>query len=385
MLRDAARELVHALLGDLDAGPRGRGGRRATGSPRPTVRRPASSRWSTRPRPRRSSPTGGSSSAATLEVFTRPTRWRRWSPTWPTRCRRRRSCSCGRAARVPKSLTDAVQGRRRRQVDTSPGRKVAGPGSTSRSATSGLRLDRAATDRLVAMARRGPAAAGRAARPRWSAAFGAGARLGADDVEPYLGEAGGVPPWELTDAIDRGDIPGALAKLHRMLGRRRAPRPAGHGDPARTTTAACWPSTAPRSRGEKDAAALLGLKGSTFPARKALQPGPPAGPRPGRARRSGCWRRPTSTCAARKAWPDELVLEVLVARLARWPLTSRPGPRRRALAAGRRGQAGVEVRSGRSRLGVGQLSLARALRAATCGGRPGSCGSRPWRRPCRCA
>ena len=46
--------------------------------------------------------------------------------------------------------------------------------------------------------------------------FGAGARLGVDDVEPFLGEAGGVPPWELTDALDKGDIRASLAKLHRM-------------------------------------------------------------------------------------------------------------------------------------------------------------------------
>ena len=37
------------------------------------------------------------------------------------------------------------------------------------------------------------------------ATYGPGARLGEDEVEPFLGDAGGVPPWELTDAIDRGD------------------------------------------------------------------------------------------------------------------------------------------------------------------------------------
>ena len=36
------------------------------------------------------------------------------------------------------------------------------------------------------------------------------ARSRADDVEPFLGEAGGVPPWDLTDAIDRGDAATAL-------------------------------------------------------------------------------------------------------------------------------------------------------------------------------
>src|SRR5207245_2133311 len=50
------------------------------------------------------------------------------------------------------------------------------------------------------------------------AAHGAGTRLGPDDVAPFLGEAGGVAPWELTDAIDRGDTGAALEHLHRQLG-----------------------------------------------------------------------------------------------------------------------------------------------------------------------
>ena len=37
-----------------------------------------------------------------------------------------------------------------------------------------------------------------------AAAYGAGARITVDDLEPYLGEAGNVARYELTDAIDRG-------------------------------------------------------------------------------------------------------------------------------------------------------------------------------------
>jgi DNA polymerase-3 subunit delta len=67
--------------------------------------------------------------------------------------------------------------------------------------------------------------------------------------------------------------------------------------------------------GEKQAAELLGMKGSTFPAKKAL----------GQARRLGHERivRAIDLLAEAdldlrggKAWPDQLVLEVLVARLA---------------------------------------------------------------------
>ena len=78
--------------------------------------------------------------------------------------------------------------------------------------------------------------------------------------------------------------------------------------------------------GEKDAAALLGMKGSTFPARKALT----------QTRRLGHERvvGPIDLLAAAdldlrggKAWPDGLVLEVLVARLTRPPLRSGPAGR----------------------------------------------------------
>ncbi|MFI5035439.1 MAG: DNA polymerase III subunit delta [Acidimicrobiales bacterium] len=36
-------------------------------------------------------------------------------------------------------------------------------------------------------------------------------------VEAYVGDAGGVPAWDLTDAIDRGDATGAIVTARRML------------------------------------------------------------------------------------------------------------------------------------------------------------------------
>ena len=36
-------------------------------------------------------------------------------------------------------------------------------------------------------------------------------------VEPYLGDAGTVPPWDLTDALERGDASGAITVARRML------------------------------------------------------------------------------------------------------------------------------------------------------------------------
>ena len=49
------------------------------------------------------------------------------------------------------------------------------------------------------------------------AAYGEGAKISADDLAPYLGEAGNVPRYELTAAIDKGEPGQALRVLHRLL------------------------------------------------------------------------------------------------------------------------------------------------------------------------
>ncbi|MBM3671276.1 MAG: hypothetical protein FJW86_03690 [Actinobacteria bacterium] len=50
-----------------------------------------------------------------------------------------------------------------------------------------------------------------------AAVHGAGAQLDVDEVAPYLGEAGAIPMWDLTNAIERGDIPEAMAVVQRLL------------------------------------------------------------------------------------------------------------------------------------------------------------------------
>ena len=83
-------------------------------------------------------------------------------------------------------------------------------------------------------------------------AFGVGVQLSAEDVEPFLGQSGSAPPWDLTDALDQGGERHPLqimASLHshyeRML------KLDGSG-----------------VRDEETAAELLGIK--SFPAKKAL-------------------------------------------------------------------------------------------------------------------
>jgi DNA polymerase III subunit delta len=149
-----------------------------------------------------------------------------------------------------------------------------------------------------------------------AAAYGHGARIGADDLRPFLGEAGAVPPWELTDAIDTGDTAGALRALHRILeGGDRHPLQVmatlhGHfGRMLRLDGADV--------ADEAQAAAALGMKGSTFPAKKALT----------QVRRLGhagvaealrlLAEADLDLRGMRKDWPESLVMEVLVARLSR--------------------------------------------------------------------
>jgi DNA polymerase-3 subunit delta len=215
--------------------------------------------------------------------------------------------------RVPKALVEAIKGAGGENIDTSPGRKLAG-WVDEKLATAGLELDRGASARLVEWLGDDPQRlVGLIETLRGS--YGVGVRLSLAEIEPFLGEAGGVPPWELTDAMDRGDIPTALDKLHRMMdGGGRHPLQVMatlHAHYARMLQLDGAPVG-----GERDAARLLGLKGSTFPARKALS----------QVRRLGHDRivRALDLLAAAdvdlrggKAWPEALVMEVLVARLTR--------------------------------------------------------------------
>jgi len=100
-----------------------------------------------------------------------------------------------------------------------------------------------------------------------SSIFGS-APLSFAQVEPYLGDAGDVPEWDLTDAVDSGDAAKALRVARRMLDSKsraglqiinilqrhylRMARLEGSG-----------------VRGEDDAAVLLGI--NRYPAGKALR------------------------------------------------------------------------------------------------------------------
>ncbi|MEA2828743.1 MAG: polymerase subunit delta [Actinomycetota bacterium] len=146
-------------------------------------------------------------------------------------------------------------------------------------------------------------------------AYGAGARLGPDEVAPFLGEAGGVAPWELTDAIDRGDTAAALTTLHRLTA-------AGGRHPLvvlatlHTHFARMLRLDGADAPDETAAARLLGLTGSTFPAKKALLQARRLGSAP-IARAITLLADADMALKGATEWSGDLVLEVLVARLSR--------------------------------------------------------------------
>ena len=142
--------------------------------------------------------------------------------------------------------------------------------------------------------------------------FGPGAALGAGDVAPYLGGAGGVAPWELTDAIDAGDVPSAIDRLHRMLGA-GGRHPLGVLAVLHLHYERLLRLDGSGIRDERTAAETLGV--STFPAKKALA----ASRRLGAVKIARSLRLVADAdldLRGRTAWPPELVAEVLVARLA---------------------------------------------------------------------
>ncbi|MEO1060653.1 MAG: DNA polymerase III subunit delta [Actinomycetota bacterium] len=175
-----------------------------------------------------------------------------------------------RRGRVPKALKDAVSAAGGVAVATgAPVQAKAKRGwLDDRFDEAPVRLDRAARSLVVEhlgedAGRLGPLL------DTLVGVFGAGAEVGVDDVRPYLGEQGGVPPWELTDPIDAGSVDEAVRALGRMID--------GGGLHPLQVMAILHRHVEQAARldgagaaDDKAAAAILGMKGSTFPAKKAL-------------------------------------------------------------------------------------------------------------------
>jgi DNA polymerase-3 subunit delta len=216
--------------------------------------------------------------------------------------------------RMPTNLTKAVTGCGGVVIDADPTTRNMSGWVADQLAEAGLDVEPRAREAMVKVIGEDGGAL-REIIGRLAGTYGTADKLRYDDVEPYLGQSGGVAPWDLTDAIDAGDVSKSLDMLARMM---------GAGDRHALAIMASLQTHYLRMarldganpRSEKDAATILGLKGSTFPAKKAMA----------NARRLGGAkvRRAVALVAAAdhdlrggRAWPAELVMEVLVARLAR--------------------------------------------------------------------
>lgn len=134
------------------------------------------------------------------------------------------------------------------------------------------------------------------------------------DVAPFIGDAGDLPPWSLTDAIMAGNTAKALSVLGRMTG-----AGARHPLQVMATLHAHYQRLARLdgvdARNEDDVAQALGIKPG-FPARKALEHY--------RSMGSAAIRRAFEILASadvdlrgRRDLPDDVTMDIAVARLSR--------------------------------------------------------------------
>jgi len=237
----------------------------------------------------------------------------------------------GGSGRLPAALTKALKAAKASEVGPKTEKTVDVLAEHAR----GAGLDLAPEARKVVAAHLGENA-GRVPQlvEVLSAAFGAGATIDADNVEPYLGEAGAVPGYELTNAIEAGDVPGALATLHRMMTATgpRQPKPM-HPLQVLGLLVSHYRRILrlddPELRSPADAVAALGGRIKEYPARKALDQA--------RALRADGLRQAYDHLAqadldlkGERAIPEDAVMEVLVARLARLSGRARGSGRRRS-------------------------------------------------------
>lgn len=217
--------------------------------------------------------------------------------------------------RMPKALTDAVKTCGGTTVETAPpsrARERAG-WFDDQIRQFGLKLDGQAIAMLTEWLGED---AGRlqGILETLNATYGTARTLRSADIAPFLGDAGGIPPWDLTDSIDAGDTTRALQLLHRMMG-------AGERHPLQVMSilhghySKLLALDGVNARDEVSAAAAMGIKPG-FPAKKALNQYRKLGGG-GTTRAIGLLAQADLDLRGAKEWPEALVMEVLVARLSR--------------------------------------------------------------------
>jgi DNA polymerase-3 subunit delta len=144
-------------------------------------------------------------------------------------------------------------------------------------------------------------------------AYGDGASVSVEELEPFLGATGSVPEWDLTDAIQAGDAGSALDVLHRLVGAGGRAAPLVVSSLQRTYLRLLRLDGA-GVRTREEAAALLSV--SPYPAAKLLAAAKTLGH--DRIRQAVAWvARADEDVKGATALEPDVVLEVLVARLAR--------------------------------------------------------------------
>jgi DNA polymerase-3 subunit delta len=179
-----------------------------------------------------------------------------------------RAANISRMPTVPKTLSEALKSAGAEIIDAAPSGRARKSLLDERLANAPVRLD-AGARRLISEQVGDEVGRLSAIFDVLVSTFGLDAKVGADDVLPFLGNGSDLAPWELTDAIDSGDIALALEKLDRMTtGGGRHPLQLlatlhNHYQRALRLDGASISD-------ERSAAAHLGMTGSTFPAKKAL-------------------------------------------------------------------------------------------------------------------
>ena len=217
--------------------------------------------------------------------------------------------------RIAKTLSDAIKSSGASVADTSPPSRAKERTAwiDQQFVASGLRIDGPSLNAVAAWMGEG---AGRlqGVIDTLVSTYGTAQKLHLVDVQPFLGDAGGVPPWDLTDAIDRGDTTRSLELLHRMMG-------AGERHPLQVMAILHGHYTkllkldGTDARDDNAAAQVLGIKPG-FPAKKALdQYRKLSGT--GVTRAVALLAQADLDLRGAKDWPESLVMEVMVARLSK--------------------------------------------------------------------
>jgi DNA polymerase-3 subunit delta len=121
------------------------------------------------------------------------------------------------SGRVPKALADALKKAGAADFATTPPskRRELTEWYKQQFVEAGLKIDAVALEEVVEWLGQDSARLPGLLEV-FASTYGHKQRLTYDDVSPFLGEAGHVQPWDLTDAIDSGDTANALFMLRRM-------------------------------------------------------------------------------------------------------------------------------------------------------------------------